>query len=156
MSKLKNTLQNAIAAALTDEAIAGAKKKIHDALCELESDFEYHLQSDISWNLASFAQRMANEAILAILMGDEDEMRRHLECRDGQYTGRDGRHSVIHGKLFKIGALAIRKRIVDAHSDLLKNERILDLEDQVASLVRQVNQLQRENDKLLRERIGNL
>jgi hypothetical protein len=42
--------------------------------------------------------------------------------------------------LFETGAIELRKGIVNAHPELLKNERILDLEDQVASLVKQVNE----------------
>lgn len=57
-------------------------------------------------------------------------------------------HSVIHGQLFEQGAVRLRKEIVDAHRDLLVNERILDLEDQVRSLVVQVNKANAEKDAM--------
>lgn len=42
----------------------------------------------------------------------------------------------------------LRKQIVDAHRDLLVNERILDLEDQVKSLVEQVNKAKAEKEEM--------
>lgn len=41
--------------------------------------------------------------------------------------------------------LRLRRKIVEAHADLLKTERIADLEAQVASLVEQVNALEKRN-----------
>lgn len=81
--------------------------------------------------------------------GDEDTMRTRLSCIEGNWTGRDREHPVIHGRLFEQGAIALRKQIVDAFPDLLKNERILDLEDQIKSLTSQVNKL---NADMERER----
>ena len=51
-------------------------------------------------------------------------------------------HPIIHGALHENGAIALRKNIAQAHADLIRNERIKDLEDQVASLVAQNRQLQ--------------
>jgi hypothetical protein len=68
-------------------------------------------------------------------------MIRYLGC-DG-YTGRDRDHSVIHGTLFETGAIALRRKMAEAHTDLIQNERILDLEDQVRSLVNQINEKDR-------------
>jgi hypothetical protein len=95
---------------------------------------------------------MAQRTVEEMLAGNEEQMRRYLKCESGRWNGRSdgdqgwGRqreahewHSVIHGRLFEQGAVALRKQIVDAHRDLLVNERILDLEDQVRSLVAQVN-----------------
>lgn len=142
---LRTKLEEAIDSALTEEVIAGAVGKVRDAAADLASELKYDLKENLAYNLAGWVQQMANQAVGAILAGNEDVLRKCLSCREDSYTGRDKNHPVIHCKLFETGALELRKRIVDAHPDLLKNERILDLEDQVGSLVEQVNRL---NDRL--------
>jgi hypothetical protein len=148
MSELRTKLEEAIDSALSDEVIEKAVKKVREASADLASELEYCIKADLPYNFAAWTERMAQEAVEAILKGDEDTMRARLSCREGYYTGRDRDHPVIHGKLFETGALELRKKIVDAHPDLLKNERILDLEDQVRSLVEQVNTLERENGRV--------
>ena len=44
--------------------------------------------------------------------------------------------------------IALRAQIVEAHRDLIANERILDLEDQVKCLVLQVNKANQEKEKM--------
>ena len=100
---------------------------------------------------------MAGRAVEALLEGNEAEMIRWLSCDRRGYTGRsDGyntnraieeQHPVIHGKLFEQGCVRLRKMIVEAHRDLITDQRILDLADQVRSLVAQNN-----NNKLAREK----
>jgi len=55
---------------------------------------------------------------------------------------------VIRGKLFETGAIELRKQIVDAHAELLKAERILDLEDQLKSLVGQLKKMEAEKNAM--------
>ena len=151
MRELRTALERAIQSALTDEALAAARKKVVDIAADLESSFQDGIQSDIAYNLAHWVEGMAENAINAILNGDDESMRNYLSCREGGYDGRGSEHPVIHGKLFETGAIELRRRIVDAHADLLKNERILDLEDQVKSLVAQVNKAQAATEQLRRE-----
>lgn len=151
MNKLRTTLERAIQSALTDEALAAARKKVADIAADLESSFQDGIQSNIAYNLTHWVERMAENAINAILNGDDESMRNYLSCREGGYNGRGREHQVIHGKLFEPGAIELRRRIVDAHADLLKNERILDLEDQVKSLVAQVNKAQAATEQLRQE-----
>ena len=140
MNPIRQELQDAIEASLTEEALAGLMKKARDIADSMVENVEYGIKSDMAYNLASYVERMATDAIEAILKGNEDQMRRYLSCEHGGYTGRDRGHPVIHGKLFECGAIELRKSIVEAHAELLKNERIMDLEDQVKSLVSQINQ----------------
>ena len=148
-NELRTKLEETIDSALTEEVLASVSKKVRAAADELSVQLEYNLKSDLAYNLALWVEGMAREAIMAILEGNEDVLRQRLSCREGYYTGRDTNHPVIHGKLFEIGALELRKKIVDAHPDLLKNERILDLEDQVKSLVEQVNKLNQAEERAL-------
>lgn len=156
---LRKALAESLAAGITDEAFEPIHRKLKSAVDDLEADFLYRLKDDLALNLAAHAADMAQCAVEMILEGNEDQMRRYLSCEkrgeDGEYIGWTGRgdfkvpfirnredheqHPVIHGELFEQGAVALRKKIVDAHRDLLVNERILDLEDQVKSLVAQVN-----------------
>jgi hypothetical protein len=59
------------------------------------------------------------------------------------------------GALHDHGCIDLRKRIVDAHRELIANERILDLEDQVKSLVAQVNKANAEREAMW-ERVRHL
>lgn len=129
-----------------------AKSAFLDSIWE---DMEYTVIDGMSEAIEGFVRRMSENTIKEILEGRDDQMRRYLSL-DG-YTGRsdsqhgnNNPHPVIHGKLFETGAVALRKKIVDAHHDLIKCERIKDLEDQVKCLVAQVNE--KENlIELLRE-----
>lgn len=139
MNELRQRLETLLDEGLTDDQIRKASGKLKDALADLESDFEYGLKDRLAYNLARWVEDMATSAVLSILKGDDQQMRKYLSCQEGHYTGRDRDHPVIHGKLFETGAVELRKQAVEAHAELLKNERILDLEDQVRSLVQQVN-----------------
>lgn len=125
------------------------KKAKASLLDDLWQDMEYGVISRMSETIEGFVRDMAGKVVEEILEGRDDQMRRYLKL-DG-YTGRHeesptyGRkkdvseaHPVIHGKLFETGAIALRKKMAQAHADLIQNERITDLEDQVASLVSQV------------------
>jgi len=101
------------------------------------------------------------------LLAIDDQMRRYLSCdkrgEGGEYicfTGRSdfqgyGRqretheqHPVIHGRLFEQGAVELRKKVAQANEALIRDERILDLEDQVKSLVAQVNKAIAEKEQM--------
>ena len=155
-AKLLESLQ----AGVSDEAMKRIKKSVDEILYEIEGDIDYRLKDDLAPNLVAFVCDMAERTVKAILDGNESEMRRYLGCDRGHWTGRSdspeyGRkremrewHPVIHGELFEQGAVRLRHEIVAAHSDLIRDERIKDLEDQVASLVEQVNKANREREAM--------
>ncbi len=133
------------------------RKMLKDAATEFEESLLWRLREDMPGHLAGVAREAAAKAIEAVLEGDEKELRRWLSCDSGAYTGRAGEgyysrsqgeaHPIIHGKLFEQGAVLLRKQIVDAHADLLKTERILDLEDQLRSVVIQHNKVKDELER---------
>jgi hypothetical protein len=137
--ELRDKISESCAAGLTDKAMARVRGQLKAAMSDAQADFEHWLREDGARNLSEFVQRMAEDAITAILKGDDAEMRRRLQCVEGGWTARYRDHPVIHGRLFEHHAIELRKQIVDAHADLLKGRRILDLEDQVRYLVEQVN-----------------
>ena len=142
MNEIRSQLEQTLDAGLTDETLVKVRKQMAELASDMAGTLEDRIKIDISYNLAELVERMADDAIEAMLNGDEKLMRKHLSCVNGCWTGRDKDHRVIHGKLFETGCIEMRKRIVDAYPEILKNERILDLEDQVMSLVAQVCQLE--------------
>lgn len=152
----REALYAAIEGALTDEALAPLKKKAQSLAEHISEEIEYSLRDNLASNLAYHVKEMAGRAVTALLEGNESEMVRWLQCDTNGWTGRsDGcgtrsiaeQHPVIHGKLFEQGCVLLRKKIAEAHRDLIASERIKDLEDQVASLVAQNKKLERERNE---------
>lgn len=154
--KLRDALAQSIQAGLTNETMEQFNKKIKDLSCEFEESLMWSLKDNLAYNLSAWTVDMAERALEQMLAGNDDQMRRYLSCdkrgEDGQYicyTGRsDGafnsrqvadQHPVIHGRLFETGAIELRKKVAQANENLIRDERIRDLEDQVKSLVEQVN-----------------
>jgi lipid II:glycine glycyltransferase (peptidoglycan interpeptide bridge formation enzyme) len=157
--ELADKLRAALESAISEDTMKEVKKKTDEILDTIDGDLNYRLKNDLAPNLSAFVVEMAQNTVEQLLAGNEDQMRRYMGCQQHRWNGRsDGDtwhpkpihewHSVIHGRLFEQGHLAVRKAIVEAHSELLKNERILDLEDQVKSLVEQVNRANAEREKM--------
>lgn len=130
-----DVMERAIYEMQESERFKKSKQGFLDALWD---DFAYTIIDQMPERIEGFVRDMAQRTVEQMLEGREDQMRRYLGC-DG-YTGRGREHSVIHGTLFEHNPILLRKKIAQAHADLIRNERIADLEDQVASLVRQVNE----------------
>ena len=158
MSDDRDALQAALAAALTDEALAPVTKKARDLADIIAESVEWSVKDYLAANLAYHVKEMAGRAVNALLEGNEGEMVRWLGCDSRGHNGRsdgynanrtiDEQHPVIHGKLFDTGSVALRRKIVEAHRDLIAEQRVLDLEDQVKSLVAQNNKLAREREEM--------
>jgi hypothetical protein len=125
---------------LSDLALAGLaeadlkklKKDFDDAATEALDRFEYYVKDDMAANLASYVADMASRSVKAMLHGNEAQMRRYLQCEQGGYNPRASSGLVNDtGSLFEYGGLELRRKLVDAYAELLKTERILDLEAQV-------------------------
>lgn len=161
---LRKALETSLAAGISEEAMKGYRKEIGNLTCKIEKDLMWMLQDNLAHNLTAYIADMAERAITSMLEGNDDQMRRYLSCdkrgEDGQYIGWTGRsdgygtrrddewHPVIHGKLFEQGAVALRKKVAEANENLIKDERIRDLEDQVKSLVAQVNKAKAEKEEM--------
>lgn len=156
----RDALHNAIKAALPDEKWEPLKKKARDLADSIVDDIERSLKDNLASNLAYYVREMAERAVTSLLEGNHSEMVRWLSCDRSGYTGRHGdgfashrtvaeQHPVIHGALHDSGAIALRRKIASAHRDLIASERIADLEDQVRSLVEQINNANREKESIL-------
>lgn len=154
----RHALKEALEAALPEDQLEPLKKKARALADEIADSIEWNLKDNLAANLSYHVREMAGRAVESLLEGNESEMVRWLSCDKRGYTGRsdgynpnrtiDQQHPVIHGKLFDSGCLALRRKIVEAHRDLITEQRILDLEDQVRSLVAQNNKLTREKEDL--------
>lgn len=144
MNLIAERLEEVLWGAINSERLKGFIEEIRKVSASMEQDIEYYIKDNLSYNLASFVEDMANGVVTSILNGDEEEMRRFLQCRENGWTGRDREHPIIRGEMFEQGAISLRKKIVDAYPDLLKTERILDLEDQLKSAVKMNNKLESE------------
>lgn len=169
VEKLRELLSEAV-----DKAIPEQEKKIRNIADDLAAQVEWALRDQLAGELVYWVRELAGRSVEAILNGNEEELRRYLSCEkrgeDGQYIGWTGRaagyhfappsldrvHPVIRGKLFEQGAIALRKKIVDAHAAVLKTERILDLEDQLASVIAKNNELEHTAEKLREQIYGRL
>lgn len=151
---LKAEIEAALAAGITDESLEKFRKTITDATEEIEDALLWSVKDNLAATLSSYVVEYAQRSVEALLAGNAAEMDRYLHCDKRGFNGRsDGygtgdHHPIIHGTLFEQGPVALRKQIVEAHRDLLVNERILDLEDQVRSLVAQVNKAHTERDRM--------
>lgn len=149
---------------ISPDAMKGVKKATDSILDTIESDLMWRLKDEMAANLTAWVHDLAGRAIDAMLNGNENEMRRYLSCEkraDGSwlgYTGRStgytgnrdiaGQHPIIHGKLHENLAVDIRRKLFEAHRDMIVAERVLDLEDQVKSLVEQVNKANAEKSAM--------
>lgn len=170
---LRTAFEKEIASGLTEEAIEGLQKDLRKVADSFEENFMWNLKDNLAYNLTAYVADMAERAVEQMLAGNDDQMRRYLSCdkrgEDGQYIGWTGRsdgkvygrqredheqHPVIHGRLFEQGAVELRKKVAQANEALIRDERIRDLEDQVKSLVAQVNRAIAEKDQMW-ERLRN-
>lgn len=164
MTKIDKTLSDALeelfVGGLTEKAIECSKKEIEKLKHSIADDIEWRIKDELAMQLTGWVEQMAERAVEAMLAGNEAEMRRWLSCDkrgpDGKYIGWTGRsdgygspsHSVIHGRLFEQGALLLRKQVAQANEALLHDERIRDLEDQIKSLVEQVNKAEADKERM--------
>lgn len=160
IKKIAADLDAAVEDWMTDEKIGQVTKKFRDIAADLSEDFAYEVRERLGNGLSSLVLEMTKKTVTALLEGNQSEITRYLGCEVGHWTGRSDSpcfgakraledwHPVIHGELFEHGSMKLRKAIVDAHKELIASERIKDLEDQVASLVAQVNKLTADRDAL--------
>lgn len=148
--EFRDRMSELMDSALSDDVRARLKKKADVIAEEFSSHVEYWITDHLGYYLAQYIHDHADRAIESMLAGNEEMFRRYLKCQDGGWNGRDSEHSVIHGRLFEADCIEVRRKLCEAFPDLLKTERILDLEDQVRSLVVQNNKQSAELEAMLR------
>lgn len=139
---------------MSDDTMKHVKKKVEDICYSIEDDIMYRVKETLADNLSAYVVDMAEQAVKAMLAGDQGQLRRYLQCQQGGWNGRDRDHAMIHGRMFENDAFAIRRKLVEAHRDLITNERIADLEDIQRSLTDQYNKVHRELEQMRDELRG--
>lgn len=126
------------------------KQKVIDELHEIIEEQFRQLEEESEEYISGAATERAVKFIDRVLKGDEKAAESIFS------TGESGRRkvfdpgkgepwcSLIHGKLHETEAVKLRRELVEAHPDLLRNERIADLESIVESLTEQANKSEAE------------
>lgn len=129
-------IQAKIASAFDDKAIASIKNQLSDLYNDcIHNHLEWSMKEDLASNISGDVVRRVYDAVKALLSGNEDEMRRYLGIAS-HWDGRKSDHiQMIHGQLFETESIRLRREIVTKHADLIANERIKDLEAQLAALL---------------------
>jgi hypothetical protein len=159
VSEDRIALRDALDKALDDDSMKTLKKKASDLTQEIVDHIEWSLKDNLAEGLSWHVAQMAERAIESLLSGNESEMIRWLKSDKRGYNGRsdgytgpnspiEGQHPIIHGLLHENQCVALRRKIFEAHRDLIVSERIADLEDEVKSLIAQVNKTNREKEAM--------
>lgn len=122
------------------------KKARQSFMDDMFDEIQYSIIDRMPETLEMLVRDMADRAVDAMLKGQPQEVNRYLKL-DG-WTGRERDHQVIHGKLNVPQTMELRSKVAKANEKLLRDEVILDLEDQVESLVNTVNKQSQEIEDL--------
>lgn len=128
------------------------KNAIKLELQSLVDDQLYELENWASDYIENAAADKAKRYLNRLIKGDEDAAKELFECGDGSryastgYNKGEAWAKVIHEKLYTSSSVELRKLIVEEFSDLLKTERIKDLESIVAGLEKQNKELIKKMD----------
>ena len=130
------------------------KKALDGVFQEVFNEHHDWLEGNAPYNLRASAVQRARKLLTAVLEGDEEAASALFECGDsGRYRqiGWDKGTPYacsIHGKLHLTPRQKLREALVEKHADILKNERILDLESQVEGLRQQIVKANKRLEKL--------
>lgn len=126
-------------------------EKIKSVMLDVEEDFRYSIKEELAIDLSDFVRKMAEDAITSLLKGDENMFKSYLSCQKNQYNGRKIERPVgYNGHIFESDPLALRKKIVNDYADILKTERILDLEAQLEAVVKQLTETRNSFENYIR------
>jgi hypothetical protein len=152
ITDMRDKLDEVLDRGMSDVGMTKLKKQVQDICQYIEDELEYEIKNNLASTLSGWVQDMARRSVEAILAGDEELFRRYMQCQEGHHNGRTFT-DVIHGKLFEARAVELRRRIVEAHADLLRTERIKDLEAQLSSVLKQYNQLKNDFETFRNSRL---
>ena len=137
---------------------SGIRKKLQDFVeSVIDAEFD-RLESEASDYISRVAASRAQNFLEKVLSGDNDAAMALFgdassRSRYRQFDDHKPWASFIHGHLFETGGIALRRKIVDAHAEILKTERIKDLESIVAGLGQQIAKLEDDIKRYRMEKI---
>ena len=131
------------------------KKEVKTAIEDIIEDEFYRLEERAAEFLEHTAADRAQRFLIAVLGGDEKAAAELIGAGGHRYRsgGMDeGKPwaQVIHGRVFETSTVELRRRLVEAHPDLIRNERMADLEAAVEGLRAQVVALEADRERWVR------
>ncbi len=132
-----------------------SKNQVKKVVQQIVDDEFDRLEEHADYFIADTAAERAKRFLERVLSGDE-EAARALFCTAhnwdrvkscGSDKGESWAFQLVDGNLFLTDTMEIRRRIVEAHTDLLKSEWILDLESIVEGLRKQIREMQARLDR---------
>lgn len=122
---------------------------------EIASTVEYNIKENLAGWLADHVSSAASSVVEAILAGNESEARRRLSLKpEAYYDGRDFKPWFnTSSKLHESGPVELRRKIVEAHRDLITDQRIADLEAQLKGLVEKYYRIEHVDLPQMREKL---
>lgn len=119
-----------------DPRFAGLQKAARKLADEFIDTATWHIQDNLIPHLSHQVAHWTQEAVRALLAGNERAFRHYLGCEQGSYTGRAHFYLNHEGEF-----VAMRRKLAEAAPDLIRNERITDLEAIEAGLRKEIEQL---------------
>lgn len=133
-----DTLNDDVDKLLTDGVLKALKKAAEDALYPVWDNAVEALKSDTGSNYHDAARRAAAAMLDRVLDGDEDAARNLFEMT---YDA-SRHHHLIRGHIHEPTGVKLRRMLVEAHADLLRDARIKDLEALVGNTTEENRNLQ--------------
>lgn len=135
------------AAILTPELGAALKKKLGDELNPIWEAAVDAVLEGAADSVSAVAASRAAKFLEAVLAGDPDAAARLFGLTG--FTGRrvPAEPPVIHGRVFESAPIELRRQLVEAHAELLRDARIADLENLPEGARAQIARLQRDQDR---------
>jgi hypothetical protein len=139
-------IQALAAKILTPELAAALKKRLSDELTPIWEAAVDEVIEGAAESVSRVAADRARRFLEAVLKGDTAAAEDLFGLRgfNGRSEpGRRQRDSVIHGSIFESDPIKLRRELVEAHADLLRDARIADLEDLLEGARMQVAEYQK-------------
>lgn len=151
----RDEIRDALETVIPDADMAKLEKQAQAIADEIASTVEYNIKENLAGWLADHVNSTASSVIEAILAGNESEARRKLSLNpDAYYDGRDFKPWFnTSSKLHESGPVELRRKIVEAHRDLITDARIADLEAQLKGLVEKYYRIEHADLPRLREQL---
>lgn len=151
----RDEIRDALDEVIADADMKRLEKQAQDIADEIASTVEYNIKENLAAWLADHVRSNAEAAIEAILAGNEHEARRRLSLKPESYY--DGRSFQpwfnTSSRLHESGPVELRRKIVEAHRDLITDARIADLEAQLKSLVEKYYKMEQLDLPQMREKL---
>ena len=128
------------------------RKQLDNLAYELGNKVVADVKESLARDINQEAAERAEKFLLRVLDGSEDAAKALFDCGDSSRYEQRGAHArrpwpkVYSGSLFQSSSASLRQRLVAAHADLLKTERIKDLEATVEGLRKQIVELEERKD----------